>query len=300
MNTTIINKTIQLNDGRILGYTEFGNPESTPIFHFHAWPGSRLETKLIHYLFKEHQESGVRLIGIDRPGIGLSTFKTGRKILDWPNDVSEFADKLGIDRFCVQGISGGGPYAAACAFKIPDRLISCCIISGISPLYFGTEGMNISNRFVFFIAKWFPWLLRLFLWASIGRYSQFLEKVDALIARSLSKLPEPDRALLSKPDIRKIFAEVTCEAFLQGSKGPAYEGRLYSLPWGFKLDEIKFDKIYLYHGELDTNVPFTNAKLMADSIPKCKTKFFKNDSHLSVGFNNYEEIKKSILNNLSS
>ena len=52
MNTPIINKTIELNDGRMLGYTEFGNPESTPIFHFHAWPGSRLETKLIHYLLK--------------------------------------------------------------------------------------------------------------------------------------------------------------------------------------------------------------------------------------------------------
>ena len=106
--------------------------------------------------------------------------------------------------------------------------------------------------------------------------------------------------MLTIPDIRKIFAEVTCEAFLQGSKGPAYEGRLYSLPWGFKLDEIKFDKIFLCHGELDINVPITKAKLMADSIPKCKTKFFKNDSHLSVGFNNYEEIKKFILNNLSS
>ena len=160
--------------------------------------------------------------------------------------------------------------------------------------------MNISNRFVFFIAKWFPWLLRFFLWASIGRHSRSLEKVDALLAKSLSKLPEPDRALLAKPDIRGIFAEVICEAFLQGTKGPAYEGRLYSLPWGFKLDEIKFDKIYLYHGELDTNAPFTNAKRMADSIPKCKTKFFKNDSHLSVAFNNYEEIKKSILNILSN
>jgi hypothetical protein len=53
-------------------------------------------------------------------------------------------------------------------------------------------------------------------------------------------------------------------------------------------------------GILDTNAPFTNAKRMADSIPKCKTKFFKNDSHLSVAFNNYEEIKKSILNILSN
>jgi len=29
---------------------------------------------------------------------------------------------MGIDRFSILGVSGGGPYAAACAYKIPHRL----------------------------------------------------------------------------------------------------------------------------------------------------------------------------------
>ena len=65
---------------------------------------------------------GVRLILPDRPGIGLSDFKPGRAILDWPADVLALADALNLPRFALMGLSGGGPYAAACAYKIPQRL----------------------------------------------------------------------------------------------------------------------------------------------------------------------------------
>jgi len=30
---------------------------------------------------------GIRLIAVDRPGIGLSTGRPGRRLLDWPGDV---------------------------------------------------------------------------------------------------------------------------------------------------------------------------------------------------------------------
>ena len=53
---------------------------------------------------------GIRIIAPDRPGLGLSTRLPGRQIADWPNDVRELADALGIARFAVIGISGGGPY----------------------------------------------------------------------------------------------------------------------------------------------------------------------------------------------
>jgi pimeloyl-ACP methyl ester carboxylesterase len=66
--------------------------------------------------------------------MGLSDYKKDRTILDWPDDVVELADALGIDKFPIEGISGGGPYAAACAYKIPDRLTACGIISGLGPM----------------------------------------------------------------------------------------------------------------------------------------------------------------------
>jgi len=117
----------RLKDGRRLGYAEFGVPNGKPLFHFHGYPGSRLEGKLLH---ETAAKCGVRLIAIDRPGMGFSDVKPNRSILDWPGDVAELADSIGIDRFAVEGVSGGGPYSAACAYRIADRITKAGIVSG--------------------------------------------------------------------------------------------------------------------------------------------------------------------------
>ena len=104
------NQTFTLADGRALGFAEYGNPNGKPLFYFHGHPGSRFEARYL-----ENSETA-RIIGVDRPGLGLSTYKAGRKILDWPDDIAELANSLGIARFAVAGFSGGGPYALACAY----------------------------------------------------------------------------------------------------------------------------------------------------------------------------------------
>ena len=42
----------------------------------------------------------------------------GRSLLDWPRDVAELADHLGIERFSIVAWSGGGPYGLACGFAL--------------------------------------------------------------------------------------------------------------------------------------------------------------------------------------
>jgi pimeloyl-ACP methyl ester carboxylesterase len=137
------NKTIQLHDGRTLGYAEYGSSHGKTIFYFHGHPGSRFEAR---FLAEQTVQYGVRLIGVDRPGMGLSSFKRGRRILDWPDDAAELADSLQIEHFAVVGFSGGGPYALACAHKIPQRLTACGIISGVGHI----------NPFLAFLSQWLP------------------------------------------------------------------------------------------------------------------------------------------------
>ena len=50
----------------------------------------------------------------DRPGFGLSDFQEDRTYLDWPEDVRELADQLGIDRFAVLG----------CAVEVPPTHVT--------------------------------------------------------------------------------------------------------------------------------------------------------------------------------
>src|SRR6476646_8243913 len=104
-----LNQTFRLRDARRIGFAEYGPSEGEPMFYFHGWPSSRLEVKLVEEIF---YEAGARIIAIDRPGYGLSDFQANRKLTDWPNDVAELADHLGLETFGIIGTSGGGPYAA--------------------------------------------------------------------------------------------------------------------------------------------------------------------------------------------
>ncbi|MFC1530325.1 alpha/beta fold hydrolase, partial [Gemmatimonadota bacterium] len=132
MSESRLDQQVTLKDGRTLGYDEYGAPGGTPIFYFHGHPGSRIEWPYFHS-DNDAIEMNARIIAADRPGHGLSDSKRGRQILDWPDDVVELADALGIERFAILGCSGGGPYAAACAFRIPERLTATAIVCGMGP-----------------------------------------------------------------------------------------------------------------------------------------------------------------------
>ena len=100
--TDRINKQIKLRDGRTLGYAEYGSSEGIPVFYFHGFPSSRLDWRLIND-DNTLIELNTRIIAPDRPGYGLSDYKRGRKMVDWPEDVIELANSLQLDSFAVLG-----------------------------------------------------------------------------------------------------------------------------------------------------------------------------------------------------
>lgn len=62
-------------DGRRLAYAEWGDPDGFPVFYFHGTPGSRLVGA---FADEAAQARGFRLISVDRPGYGRSTFQPDR------------------------------------------------------------------------------------------------------------------------------------------------------------------------------------------------------------------------------
>lgn len=145
----------KLETERKLGYAEYGVKGGHPVFYFHGYPGSRLEAGLM----KDHWErNDIHLISVDRPGMGLSDFQPHRTILDQPDDVMELAAHLGLDGYRVLGMSGGGPYALACAYKIPsEKITSCTVISGSGPYYLTQEGLEKGERYMLPSPRTFPW-----------------------------------------------------------------------------------------------------------------------------------------------
>lgn len=288
-----LNQQFRLPDGRKLGYDECGSPDGKPLFYFHGSPSSRLEAKL--YLSEDLLQSlGVRLIAVDRPGMGLSDFQPNRRLLDFPKDVLALADYLNIGRFSILSYSLGGPYALACAFATADRLTKVGIVSGAA-LFTEPELMtniNEGTRKFLTMPREKPFLSRFFLWMMLGVMPRVAPK--KFIAGAAAVLPEADRAMVSDPEIQRGFINAVREAMWQGTRGAFHESLLSVTDYGFRLQEIQ-TPILFWHGEEDKNIPVEMARFAASAVLKCEAEFYPNEGHLSLFKKNAEEIIRTLV-----
>ena len=278
-------KIISLRDGRTLGYAEYGDPNGKPVFFFHGLPGSRRQR---HPDDSIAIELGARIIAIDRPGYGLSDFQQGRTLLDWPGDVAQLADELKIDQFAAIGVSGGGPYLLACAYKMPERITTATIVSGMGPVNDpdAIKGMLPSMRLGLEIAPKVPWgFVRLAL-DPVAK----LVSLNPLGAKKLlpSPMPEADKKVFARPDIQEVDRQDLSEAYRNGAQGAFWEVVLLASPWGFRLEDIH-SKIFLWHGEEDTTVPQQMGRYVARTLSDCKSRFYPGEGHTLI-YNYWREI----------
>src|SRR5262245_38241010 len=123
--------TIEVNDGRLIAYEEWGDLSGRPMFQLHGTPGCRLSRHPDATLYPSLH---LHVITIDRPGYGESTALPGRRVSHAAHDVAAVADEVGLDRFFVVGGSGGGPHALACAAELGDRVLGCAPVASAAPL----------------------------------------------------------------------------------------------------------------------------------------------------------------------
>lgn len=285
--------TIICRNGRVLGYAEYGDPAGRPVFYFHGFPGSRFEAQATDVIAAQH---GLRIIASDRPGIGLSDYQPGRAIGDWPADVVELADALGIAHFGVLGISGGGPYALACAAKIPQRLTGVAVVCSVAPPDVPgiARDMTCFARSALFLSRWWPWGLRL-LYRSMVR--QIQHNPDGYLGRLAKMASAADQQALSRHVIRQTLIASFREAVRRGSEGGLHELRLYTQPWGFRLEDVLMP-VQLWHGGLDRVTPPGMGHYLHEVLPACQASFYADEGHYSLPINHMSEILMSLSGHL--
>lgn len=290
---TQLNQKFTLPDGRQLGYDEYGFPIGEPIIYFHGTPSSRLESQLFVSL-ELVDRLEVRLIVPDRPGMGLSSFQAGRRMGDWPGDVLSLADHLALERFSVLGYSGGGPYAAACARSIPERLSKVGIVSGAGPFdYPGLpDDIHPDSRRFMDLARDRPGLSRLLIrmMALMARYAG-----ERVVANAIAALPAPDQQVMSNPALQSGFLKMLLEALRQGPRGTQHDTRLMVTPWDFRPQDIRFP-VHLWHGGADRNAPPDMGRYMADSIQKSSLQFYPGEGHISLFSRHAQQIFQFLAN----
>ncbi len=217
----------------------------------------------------------------------ISTPKPGRTLLDWPSDVAELADGLGLDRFSLMGHSGGGPYAAACAFLIPQRLSAVGLVSSVGPVDTPETARGIlrAARTAFLLHKRTPRLLDRPYELTARCISRHPRRVLSLLDRTA---PLPDRLLLAQTELKGIW-DSHCESVRYGHSGVEQDLRIFTSPWGFRLQDIPM-KVHLWHGGLDRVIPPAIGRHIAGRLPDCEARFYSDEGHVSVPINRMEDI----------
>ena len=266
--------TVALADGRRLGYRDLGPRDGLPVLFFHGLGTSRVVCPADEALAFE---LGARLIAVDRPGIGLSERLRGRRLLDWPADVEQLADRIGLGSFAVVGWSGGGAYAAATAFALGDRIATCALVSAPAPIS-GVKGVDYLRRLDRTAARaafGAPWMIRLAMW-KWGRPQR--RDAARFFDKSFAEMCAADQEVLSEPGLRQQMIDNSAELYRQGGRGLYDEALVLARRWGFEPRSIRVP-VQIWHGEQDEVVPVAMARYMAREIPTAETTFFADEGH---------------------
>ena len=256
---------MRLADGRELAWLEWGDRTGSPVLMFHGTPGTRRQLLLLTDC--GGLPDGVRFISPDRPGYGLSSFHPGRTFSDWARDVAQLAGHLGIDRFSVLGVSGGGPHALACAAILPERVRAAALVSSVAPPAadrMSKQRISAGDRLmaevqVYVSAHWPRWALK-------------------LLAKSK---PGPDGEIFARPEVETAFIEDSASPARTTARAMLQDSKLETSDWGLDLGSITVP-IQIWHGALDPTIPVESARALAAAIPTAEFRMLEGVGHLLV------------------
>jgi pimeloyl-ACP methyl ester carboxylesterase len=266
---------VRRGDGRVIAVEVVGEPDAAPLLLCYGLADSRFAA---HQFAEAARELRLRVVAPDRPGVGGTDPRRLHQLVDWVDDAALVLDALSAESVAVLGISGGGPFAAACAARMPGRVRSLTLVSPLGAPEWPTGGMAVGERVSLQIARRVPafggWFLgRL---AALGRRSPRL-----FFGVATSELPGTDRHALAQPIFRDPFLANYLEAFRRGSGGVAQDLRVLTRPWGFELGSITVPSS-VHHGDADTTVPPRHAQLFAEQIPGAQLRLHPGHGHFSI------------------
>jgi len=244
---------LALSGGRKVQVEEYGDPSGVPALWFHGGFSSRLEA---WSLDAPAQELGLRVLALDRPGLGGSDPHPDRTVTGYASDVAEVLDALGIERAAVGGLSNGGMYTMAVASVLPDRVLRAVPYNSSTPIADQAARAALSRKARFSYT---------FMQRKIDKLDDMLTKKRGRIATFLARRANPDAHLLQDPTIAAAHAATIAEALRQPRNGYLQQEIAHcSSPWGFDHRAVAVP-VAVVSGEKDAGLGY--AKVWAQELP---------------------------------
>jgi pimeloyl-ACP methyl ester carboxylesterase len=269
---------IHIRDDQVIEIGEFGDPAGEPYFFFPGFLGSYYQASLLH----EHaKDLGMRIIGLNKPGTGASTFREYATMKDYGKDIALLADTLEIRQYGTIGLSLGCSMALGAVAATPDRITRTCIAGALPPM----DNLHFSGD----LDAWRHETLR-----RCGEKKKTMTTyihTVSIMTRLFPRLMMPlllvyysrmNREELKRPKIQRMLQRDIADVFLSREcvKGLAQEMHLAS-HWGFSLEEIR-TPVLLMHGIDDDIAPLSAAKKMASALESCRCFFVAGDHYAII------------------
>lgn len=275
--------TARLPDGRGLGWAQWGPEDGVPVLFFSGAAMGRSLGFGADILGKQR----VRLISVDRPGLGASDPFPERTLNDWVSDIRHLAQALALPGFRIVGFSQGAPFALACAAAgLPEAV---AVVSGQDDLHEPTLAPLLHPNVVGLLGtvaadpKGFE--------ASFARMAT-VDMMWNLITGTSSSV---DRAVYTAPAFEAALRRALGEGFAQGATGYARDLTLAFGRWPFELSRIQVP-VDLWYGGHDTSTVHSpdHAALLSRRIPTARRHLLP-DAGGSLLWTHAEEILQALL-----
>ena len=120
------------SEGRTVYYTDTGETGWRPMLFVGGAGTSARAPELVAYLDTLRRRLKVRIIAVERNGLGDTAYAPAWTFADYTSEVQQILGHLGIGKFALVAISGGGAYAGHIAAAMPERVTSWHMLAAIS------------------------------------------------------------------------------------------------------------------------------------------------------------------------
>ena len=263
-------------DGRVVAWSESGDPAGLPLLRVPGTPGSRFSIRANRAPWVER---GLRVITTERPGYGASTRLEGRTFVEHSEDVAAILDRIGIEALPVYGASGASPHILDFAYRHPDRVTAATILVGAAPLEPDEAEQMIDLNALEY---------RLINEGRIDEVWRVTSEVrDQIMAdplggfrAAMESSTTADLAIIDDPIWQRGFVVALVEALSQGPGGWFDEGLAIHAPWGIDLASIQTDVTW-WHSDGDRNAPLSAARRVVDVLPNARLRVWADAGHLT-------------------
>ena len=288
----VLEGTVAVRDDRRISFAEYGPRSGPAIVWMHGTPGARRQIPLEVREYADQR--GVRIIGLDRPGIGSSTPHLYPSIVDWTADLAVVLDTLAIETVRLIGLSGGGPYVLAAGATLPQRVHGIGVLGGAGP----TCGVDAVAGGPMQLAVRLAPLLRTARVPLGVALTQGIRLVRPLAGPVLDLYaavqPPGDKTLLSRPEFKAMFLDDLLNGSRFQTSAPINDLLLFTRDWGFELGDVRVP-VRWWHGADDHIVPVAHGRHVVERLPDATLTVIDGESHLG-GLGIAQDVIETLMN----